>query len=63
MFEIVNALRALSDSTSHYGGAKEGFPNDILSVVKGFRNGLVYGAKIRLPHAAVMTFLFRADLL
>jgi peroxisomal membrane protein 4 len=32
---------------------------DVLSIVKGFRNGLVYGAKIRFPHALVMTFLFR----
>ncbi|KAG5275133.1 hypothetical protein AALO_G00143950 [Alosa alosa] len=30
-----------------------------LAVVKGFRNGAVYGAKIRAPHALVMTFLFR----
>lgn len=34
---------------------------DLLTIVKGFRNGLVYGAKIRLPHALVMTFLFRDD--
>ncbi|KAF9954773.1 hypothetical protein BGZ65_003825, partial [Modicella reniformis] len=33
--------------------------HDFLSVVKGFRNGLVYGAKIRFPHALVMTLLFR----
>ena len=33
--------------------------HDILSILKGFRNGLVYGAKIRAPHAFVMTFLFR----
>lgn len=31
----------------------------ILAVLKGFRNGAVYGAKIRFPHALVMTFLFR----
>jgi hypothetical protein len=30
-----------------------------LSVLRGFRNGVVYGAKIRAPHALVMTFLFR----
>lgn len=30
-----------------------------LSIIKGFRNGAVYGAKIRFPHALVMTFLFR----
>ena len=33
--------------------------HDVLSLVKGFRNGLVYGAKVRFPHALVMTFLFR----
>lgn len=32
--------------------------HDMLSVVKGARNGLVYGAKIRFPHALVMVFLF-----
>ncbi|XP_077428921.1 peroxisomal membrane protein 4 [Vanacampus margaritifer] len=31
----------------------------VLAVLKGFRNGAVYGAKIRAPHAFVMTFLFR----
>ncbi|XP_063001157.1 peroxisomal membrane protein 4 [Elgaria multicarinata webbii] len=31
-----------------------------LAVFKGFRNGAVYGAKIRAPHALVMTFLFRS---
>jgi peroxisomal membrane protein 4 len=33
----------------------------ILSIIKGFRNGAVYGAKIRFPHALVMTFLFRTE--
>ncbi|XP_045384762.1 peroxisomal membrane protein 4 isoform X1 [Lemur catta] len=31
-----------------------------LAMVKGFRNGAVYGTKIRAPHALVMTFLFRS---
>lgn len=31
-----------------------------LAVLKGFRNGAVYGVKIRAPHALVMTFLFRS---
>uniref|UniRef100_A0A8C1L4X1 Wu:fe02h09 n=1 Tax=Cyprinus carpio TaxID=7962 RepID=A0A8C1L4X1_CYPCA len=31
-----------------------------LCIVKGFRNGAVYGAKIRAPNALVMTFLFRS---
>ncbi|KAG9290557.1 hypothetical protein G9A89_020927 [Geosiphon pyriformis] len=32
---------------------------DLLQIVKGFRNGAVYGAKVRFPHALVMAFLFR----
>jgi peroxisomal membrane protein 4 len=35
--------------------------HDVLAILKGLRNGLVYGAKIRFPHALVMTFLFRDD--
>lgn len=31
-----------------------------LSVLKGLRNGIVYGAKVRFPHALVMTFLFKS---
>uniref|UniRef100_A0A5F5PJJ6 Peroxisomal membrane protein 4 n=1 Tax=Equus caballus TaxID=9796 RepID=A0A5F5PJJ6_HORSE len=31
-----------------------------LAMLKGFRNGVVYGVKIRTPHALVMTFLFRS---
>ncbi|XP_005384896.1 PREDICTED: peroxisomal membrane protein 4 [Chinchilla lanigera] len=31
-----------------------------LAALKGFRNGAVYGAKIRAPHALIMTFLFRS---
>ncbi|KAJ2162317.1 hypothetical protein GGF46_000808 [Coemansia sp. RSA 552] len=34
--------------------------HDALSLVKGFRNGVVYGSKIRFPHALVMTLLFRS---
>ena len=30
-----------------------------LAVVRSFRQGIVYGAKIRFPHALVMTLLFR----
>ncbi|KZF23814.1 peroxisomal membrane protein 4 [Xylona heveae TC161] len=33
---------------------------DLLAVVKAARNGAVYGAKIRFPHALVMVFLFRS---
>lgn len=37
-------------------------PHDscLLSIIRGFRHGLWYGAKIRFPHALVMTFLFRS---
>ncbi|KAG8626614.1 hypothetical protein KVT40_005559 [Elsinoe batatas] len=31
-----------------------------LTLVKAIRNGLVYGTKIRFPHALVMVFLFRS---
>ncbi|KAI1105525.1 peroxisomal membrane protein 4 [Jackrogersella minutella] len=33
--------------------------HDLLAVLKGARNGAVYGAKVRFPHALVMVFLFR----
>ncbi|KAI8056331.1 Tim17/Tim22/Tim23/Pmp24 family-domain-containing protein [Gilbertella persicaria] len=33
--------------------------HDILSVLKGFRSGIVYGTKVRFPHALVMTVLFK----
>ncbi|KAF2187737.1 peroxisomal membrane protein 4 [Zopfia rhizophila CBS 207.26] len=33
--------------------------HDILTLVKGIRNGMVYGCKVRFPHALVMIFLFR----
>ncbi|OZJ06925.1 hypothetical protein BZG36_00157 [Bifiguratus adelaidae] len=33
---------------------------ELLSLVKGVRNGLVYGTKVRFPHALVMTFLFKS---
>ncbi|ESO10930.1 hypothetical protein HELRODRAFT_71941 [Helobdella robusta] len=31
----------------------------LLLVIKGFRNGAVYGAKVRFPHAFVNSFLFK----
>lgn len=34
--------------------------HDLLAVVKAARNGAVYGAKVRFPHALVMVFLFRS---
>ncbi|RMZ85320.1 hypothetical protein DV738_g64, partial [Chaetothyriales sp. CBS 135597] len=35
----------------------------LLEVVKAARNGAVYGAKVRFPHALVMVFLFRSGTL
>jgi len=32
--------------------------HDYLAILKGARNGLVYGAKVRFPHALVMAILF-----
>ncbi|KAL1302487.1 hypothetical protein AAFC00_002878 [Neodothiora populina] len=34
-----------------------------LTLVKAVRNGLVYGTKVRFPHALVMIFLFRSGTL
>lgn len=34
--------------------------HDALTLVKGVRNGIVYGSKVRFPHALVMIFLFRS---
>ncbi|KAK3355544.1 peroxisomal membrane protein 4 [Neurospora tetraspora] len=36
---------------------------DVLAIVKGARNGAVYGAKVRFPHALVMMLLFRSGTL
>ena len=32
--------------------------HDILAIVKGARNAIVYGVKIRFPHALIMSVLF-----
>lgn len=32
--------------------------HDCLSILKGARNGFVYGVKVRFPHALVMSILF-----
>ena len=37
--------------------------HDVLAVLKGVRNGVVYGTKIRFPHALVMVLLFRSGTL
>lgn len=32
--------------------------HDYLSILKGARNGFVYGVKVRFPHALIMAMLF-----
>ncbi|KAI8369127.1 peroxisomal membrane protein 4 [Choanephora cucurbitarum] len=34
--------------------------HDLFTILKGCRNGMVYGAKVRFPHALVMTILFKS---
>ena len=36
--------------------------HEVLAVLAGLWSGVKYGVKIRLPHALVMTFMFRRDL-
>ncbi|CAN6604639.1 hypothetical protein TRVA0_002S04456 [Trichomonascus vanleenenianus] len=49
--ELVEAVnRALADPKYH----------DVLSILKGTRNGIWYGAKLRFCHALVMSVLFRS---
>lgn len=33
---------------------------EALSVLKGLRNGLEYGSRVRFVHSLVMTFLFKS---
>ncbi|GAA5904315.1 mitochondrial 37S ribosomal protein mS29 RSM23 [Sporobolomyces salmoneus] len=37
--------------------------HDILAILKGARNGLVYGARVRGPHALVMSLIFQSGTL
>jgi hypothetical protein len=66
---ILRGSHSFNDFLARHGGAPQAFygPNkgeqvtllhDVLSILKGARNGAVYGAKIRFPHALVMTYLF-----
>ncbi|GAA5940075.1 Tim17/Tim22/Tim23/Pmp24 family protein [Sporobolomyces koalae] len=34
--------------------------HDMLAIVKGARNGLVYGARVRGPHALIMSLIFQS---
>lgn len=51
MAEIVSIINGILANPGPY--------KPVLAVIKGFRNGIVYGTKIRAPHSFVMTFLFR----
>lgn len=44
----MSALTILSDPAFH----------DFFAILKGARNGLVYGVKVRFPHALIMAILF-----
>lgn len=43
------ALQAILDNPQYH---------DYLAILKGARNGLVYGFKVRFPHALIMAILF-----
>ena len=45
----MDALRSVAVNPAYH---------DILAILKGARNGLVYGVKVRFPHALVMAALF-----
>ncbi|PWN31917.1 peroxisomal membrane protein 4 [Meira miltonrushii] len=49
MAEILKNVESLALNPAYH---------DLFTVFKGARNGMVYGAKIRFPHALVMTFMF-----
>lgn len=34
--------------------------NDLTSILKGLRNGIYYGGKVRLVHSFVMMLLFKS---
>lgn len=45
---------------SHNLNHSIGIVNVIIDVLNGFKRGLIYGTKIRFPHALIMTFLFKS---
>ena len=45
----MSALQAVLDDPRYH---------DYLAILKGARNGLVYGFKVRFPHALIMAILF-----
>eukprot|EP01138_Halocafeteria_seosinensis_P008076 gb/GECG01008252.1/.p1 GENE.gb/GECG01008252.1/~~gb/GECG01008252.1/.p1 ORF type:complete len:447 (+),score=40.90 gb/GECG01008252.1/:1-1341(+) len=52
-------MDAHSSASGAATGAGKQLVKALLSLIKGLRNGLLYGTKIRLPHALVMTVLFK----
>lgn len=54
----VAAAAAVAGATTRTDWSMK-YPDSLLTVLRGFRNGVWYGCKIRFPHALVMTFLFR----
>lgn len=45
-------------TTLHNGLIMNEAYHDYLAILKGARNGFVYGVKVRFPHALVMSILF-----
>lgn len=35
--------------------------HDVLAILKGARNGFVYGVRVRTPHALIMTLIFHGN--
>lgn len=60
-FAFVMLLAEVNTAVGMIAASRDSLLRDLLAILKGFRNGIVYGAKIRLPHALVMTFLFRTE--
>ena len=54
----MDALKSLDSSINSF--ILDPKNHDILALIKGIRNGIVYGCKVRFPHALVMIFLFRS---
>jgi hypothetical protein len=55
---MADILKALETRASNF--VLDPSNHDLLALIKGFRSGVVYGTKIRFPHALVMIFLFRS---
>lgn len=45
---------------SHSLNRSIGIVNVIIDILNGFKRGLIYGTKIRFPHALIMTFLLKS---